>query len=90
MTTKTQKSTTKRQKMTEVRGQVPTRRGEAAVHVGSVPGLHGAVDRRQSSERSLARRRRNHDDRLILPILVFMTKPRPRPQTWTNHTGLRT
>lgn len=28
----------------EVRGRSPTRGGEAAVHVGSVPGLHGAVD----------------------------------------------
>lgn len=67
-------------------GRRRTRSTEAAVHVGTVPGLHGAVHGRQGAERSLGRRRRHGDDGLLLPVLVLMVKP--RPQAWTNDAGL--
>lgn len=72
------------------RGQrsVPTWGGEAAVHVGSIPGLHSAVHGRQCAECSLACRRCNHDNRLLLPILVLQVRPHSWPQTRTNHARL--
>lgn len=70
------------------RFRFPTRRAEAAVHVGPVPGLHGAVHRRQRAERPLAGQGRHHDDGLVQPVLVLVEKPRPRPEAWTNHTRL--
>lgn len=73
----------------EVRGQVPTRRGEAAVHIRSVPGLNGAVDRWQRAERSLTGPRRDHDDRFLFSVLVLLADPRPQTQAGTDHARLR-
>lgn len=70
----------------KARGQSLTRAGEAAVHVGSVPRLHGAVHRRQRAEGSLAGERRDCDHRLLPPILVLV----PRAWALSNHTGLWT
>lgn len=77
-------------KRLKVRAQVPTWHSEAAVHVGSVPGLDGAVDRRQSAECSLTGPRGNHDNWFLLSILVLLTEASSQTQTGTNHTGLWT
>jgi len=73
----------------KVKGQLPTRRAEAAVHVGPVPGLHGAVHRRQGAERPLAWQRRHRDEGVVHPVLVLVDKPRPRAEARTNQTRLR-
>lgn len=74
--------------LTIQRKKLPTWAGKATVHVGPIPRLHSAIYWWQRAKHSLASQRRDHDDWLLLPVLVLPNKPHPWPQAWTNHTGL--